>query len=609
LQRQMFEASLTQFERYSLQHAVRLESMVDGPRIVHDDILGVHNLAGQNVHALNEGTLYSYGEGNTSLSYRANISARARGVGREMGLEFTVDRPFNKDKVMGQSPGSTFMTPEGLVTFGSDNSLIVRAGTIVGRGAEGTTFQMQKGDVMLSLSPELLKVITQDELTSLILNVHPRELVIALTEMARPRLSNGEPMSLMVYEHGRIEGVNGFLVDTEGLNLSRVSTPDEVRNGMNLDQFSNSLPLTGDFRTRFDSLSSDPRQAPVVHEIREAGLFEPVRQMSLGGDKILHLGKVIQSPGERPYSIAFVEEGGVLTPILYYKSGSNGVWRCSPYVKPDGALVKGATGNSSKSRHYTQETRPVDAVLSHLTTQESTPVITTRDVNLYLRVLPDESAEISRNYFENTVEYTSTSLEAFGILKEGKPVRSSGQRRRLESRGKEVVAPNKAAEFIRDRFRFAVPGSDQGLTFPDFTLGIKHQYSMNHTVLGDCTVRVFEGDLDGRSVEWHFASDADGRVWIDTIRFTDGESNAYGTYSEFINSGFLTSKPLEYRVQTYGVYGIDSLELSGGYHNPESYLDQTPLLDQLQPIQAFRAATGVQRTGSAALPSGARATG
>jgi len=90
-----------------------------------------------------------------------------------------------------------------------------------------------------------------------------------------------------------------------------------------------------------------------------------------------------------------------------------------------------------------------------------------------------------------------------------------------------------------------------------------------------------------REVIWTMAEDGTGRVWIQSIRFADAKPNSYGVYNEVIDSGILTSKPLEYSDQSYGVPETHRRPFN------KIYEDITPLLDILQPIKKYREARGI----------------
>lgn len=126
---------------------------------------------------------------------------------------------------------------------------------------------------------------------------------------------------------------------------------------------------------------------------------------------------------------------------------------------------------------------------------------------------------------------------------------------------------------------------------PVFEKGPVHQYSLSHSLLSekdpsgalrkDVRVEVFEGQLKDRTVEWHFAKDREGRVWIDRIRLQEVPLTSYGTDKEIIDSGILTNKPLEYRAQ------VQSLKPEAYRDFDSVYRDITPLLRKLLPIEEY----------------------
>ncbi|EKD42706.1 MAG: hypothetical protein ACD_73C00048G0001 [uncultured bacterium] len=85
---------------------------------------------------------------------------------------------------------------------------------------------------------------------------------------------------------------------------------------------------------------------------------------------------------------------------------------------------------------------------------------------------------------------------------------------------------------------------------PDFTKLPVSTDVMDHTLLGACTLYRYEATLHGRKVYWDMAvRNSDGLGWVERIKFADAEMNRFGGHDEIIDSGFLTSKPLEYRKQ------------------------------------------------------------
>ena len=82
------------------------------------------------------------------------------------------------------------------------------------------------------------------------------------------------------------------------------------------------------------------------------------------------------------------------------------------------------------------------------------------------------------------------------------------------------------------------------------------------------------------------------KVCVEAIRFADAKVTSFGTYNEVINSGILTTKPIEYRGLTYGgLYkelGHEMDKFNQGKNRDSQYVDQGPLLNELKPIQDFK---------------------
>ena len=90
---------------------------------------------------------------------------------------------------------------------------------------------------------------------------------------------------------------------------------------------------------------------------------------------------------------------------------------------------------------------------------------------------------------------------------------------------------------------------------PDFTKKPKETYFLTHSLLGKTLFEVYEAKLDDRTIEWHMASVRHKlktnnqeylHVWIDRISYPDAPLSSFGTYKQYLDSGILTNKPLEY---------------------------------------------------------------
>lgn len=112
-----------------------------------------------------------------------------------------------------------------------------------------------------------------------------------------------------------------------------------------------------------------------------------------------------------------------------------------------------------------------------------------------------------------------------------------------------------------------------------------------HAILGKVTTETYKNIFG--NLLWHMSRDEAGRVWISGITAPNERVNSYGASEEVSLAGVFDNKPLEYTVQTEGlVEGKDYYRLKG----QETYVDITPLLDNLPIIQQYRAAKGIVRT-------------
>lgn len=154
-----------------------------------------------------------------------------------------------------------------------------------------------------------------------------------------------------------------------------------------------------------------------------------------------------------------------------------------------------------------------------------------------------------------------------------------------EDRVKEVKQKMKE---LPNRINLALESPSLKGFVPSFDGDPKSRYDFNHTLLGKTAVEVFEGTLDGRPVEWHMATDKDGRVWIERITFSNSDPSIFGNSKEFIDSGALTNKPLEYNDHSWYLRDIKyngkpAMSAFGGQYN-----DITGFLNQLEPIKKYR---------------------
>lgn len=317
----------------------------------------------------------------------------------------------------------------------------------------------------------------------------------------------------------------------------------------------------------FNKLSINGKQPPETINILKDGWFK-VEHKERIGDHDFYFGPVVNrieggKPG-RPECIAFVKIGEVLQPRLFYLSNSDGGWRASPYVRADGRYSKG------NHWHYTQETKPAEEIVSYLESAKKNAGM--GDIGEYFKEYDQGRA----SYKSEMTQYKPENLNDLASIEPGR-----GDDKKLE------INKLSQPELIKRLNEIKYPDG----FVPDFANGYVHKYTKNHTMLGEGQVYVYEANLNGRKVEWHMATYGD-KVCVEAIRFADAKITSFGNYNEVISSGILTTKPIEYRGLTYGgLYkelGPEMGSFNSGQLRHSQYVDQSPLLNQLKPIQDFR---------------------
>ncbi|MCC6273541.1 MAG: FHA domain-containing protein [Deltaproteobacteria bacterium] len=328
---------------------------------------------------------------------------------------------------------------------------------------------------------------------------------------------------------------------------------------------------------------------PHVAQILRDPNLRPVSKVTVGG-QTFYLSRVIESVDEngevRPHILALVpvQEGGktVLKRRFFYKSNSDGGWRASPY-QLGGHLAKGV------GRHYTQETQPIPELNEAFQYLEEAgsgiPKLRMKDEEFanYIDVgspLLDQSAQQTMlGGFSKEVFFPSNvGMTDIGGMQPGKAFKAGG----YYGASDPAVVPKLASLRYPDGF------------IPDFSKEPGKVYRETHTLLGPITCREYSGGFlvekgtgRKRPVVWTMAEDAKGRTWVKAIRYTDSKVNSYGVYEEVIDSGIITSKPLEYRSQSY--------KLPSEYRPDfnDDYVDITPALYMLKPIRQYRESRGL----------------
>ncbi len=330
-----------------------------------------------------------------------------------------------------------------------------------------------------------------------------------------------------------------------------------------------------DINKKFETIAKDPSQPALTRKLLSDERLRPKEELDINGQKF-YMGEILQTPHYQQ-SVMYVEKNGQMMPRVLYKSNSDGGWRSCP----------GYMGVYSKGRgiHYTQETKPHRSIVEYFDRKKESSVNYERDLIKEEFPVFTESGKNPVNTYRNEVTKYNDN-DALSGPKKFMPGVSFDKDRTFSKKGGV------------DGFIKSVNKLPEGFT-PNFNSRPKRTVKIDHTLLtprtGEkITIETYEGELNGRKVDWNMAHDADGRVWIDSIHFTDGKINSYGVQSEVINTGGLTNKPLEYYEQS------GALDSEYAQSFDDSYSDITPLLDKMAPIQQFRQSRGISRKTAAA---------
>ena len=301
----------------------------------------------------------------------------------------------------------------------------------------------------------------------------------------------------------------------------------------------------------------------------------PTKTLTLNG-QVIYLTKQYSTSayGYNEYIFYTTDSDGQLIARLAHQSHSGGSFRIVPYVgggKSRGEINKGV------GFHYTQEGKLHPLLNTHLLdlqkqnasngTINNSDILFNKEIQEILDWLTYEDEvslyddhELLKSFQQHPVpgSYTTDNIQTLP-----KPLN-------------ELFANRKYPDnFIPD---FAQPP-------------ITIEYSQ-HPHLGNITLESFSALLNHQPITWVMAYDEAGRVWIEKIYLTNTPTTTYGNFSQIIDSGLLTNKPLEYSGQTTGLIPDIEIDKTTSF---SGYYDITPLIDNLLPVQQFRKKRSIYR--------------
>lgn len=280
----------------------------------------------------------------------------------------------------------------------------------------------------------------------------------------------------------------------------------------------------------------------------------------------------------REMAVLWSEVNGSVVPRLLYKSNSAGDWRAAYRIEEDGRYAKEALREGDEF-HYTQENKIHDDIAAALDELETHSTLDPEQ--RYVQYLEDTFKETNiEAAFVDTAEQeiifdknAKAQLAAFCEI-------SAGQ-----------LSIDFADKILKDHGSISSYFKSLDKKFkklagfmPDFKQAPAYIKQLEHPVLGAYKVEAYQAVLDGKPITWTMGLDSEGRAWIDGIKFTEMTPSSYGTGDTIIDSGVLTSKPIDYKDQTTAL-SEDNERKEVKNHN--GYMDISPALKNLLPVKNF----------------------
>lgn len=296
-------------------------------------------------------------------------------------------------------------------------------------------------------------------------------------------------------------------------------------------------------------------------------------------------------------AVCYVENGrGVLLPRTFYKSNSDGNWRAGIVQYPRGGFSK---GDESRADNYTQTNKPCPELMIYL---EGISVVYDKEQKKFLDNTTStrdwgfleyefhrgEAVYEEKNGYKNVDTFNQ---EVLGEFDDGGAIKPLQKYRPGYFFERSVASYGGVETLKRDLESMDYP---KGF-IPDFKNRPMRVIEYFHSLLGVIRTETYGAELNGAPIQWNVSYDKVGRVWIDSIVEGEGENlTTYGTQKRIIQAGVLNSKPLDYAGQTAGLPEVEKgngdIDAFGVVRFNSSYMDLSPVLDTLKPIQEFRRA-------------------
>ena len=379
---------------------------------------------------------------------------------------------------------------------------------------------------------------------------------------------SGEHVSIKLTPAGELT-----VDDLNSTNGTEFLTRDSIQAKFGLNNRGERAPQPAETHAEaVESLVKGHELSAEAEQVLQNETLAPAEMVVIDG-KQFAISKVIGGSSREKAVLYTEDKDGKTVARFLYKSMSDGGWRVAAGI--DGRrYIKGA------ERHYTQETKLHETILDALDDAER---VTDVEQNAPASQVIDRAFQIGLDEGHNRF-----SAEADFVKIKGKY--SALERLSAGDLGANRTTTEQAYQTLDDINRALEIGENRrGNIMPDFEGGPIQRTTREHTILGRVTFERFAAKINGRDAYWEFGDDGNGRVWIDKIAFAETGTTTYGTADEVIESGLLTSKPMEYAQQADAIRPEDRPAASG------NYVDITPFLANLTPIRRYKAQKNVIR--------------
>jgi hypothetical protein len=292
-------------------------------------------------------------------------------------------------------------------------------------------------------------------------------------------------------------------------------------------------------------------QTSFLKKVKEHNI-EPSQTVTVGKTKI-SLSEPFDIGQGRVASIAVVENAGVTSTQIYYRSNSQGVFRLLPGTTQKGWFSKGIGEGSLDAPSEVQ--RALAQQVSAGKIRKDVPS------NLYEEAVPKYQTAIEAQFA--AVDNANLNIKPKPILSESAGPKINGKYSKPQDLVVKVEKQN-----------------------PDFSKGPVSTYDSSTGAAGDVKVSVFKSK-DG-SLEYTFFEDKSGRAWVASVNDVKAPVNAAGIRSGAVDAGDLTIPRYEYHQQIPGGYSG-----RGRYGNSGEYGDAWPYLKEVPVIKDYYRSRGV----------------